>query len=187
MDEVAAHGRMSDAGITVAVDETLQLATLRHFRSDGAFAAAVRQATGAGLPRPLEVLEVASAHMLLAWRSPTDTLCITAPAARLADLATRLADVTDGCLVELTGALRVLRLTGSKVSDLLCRLGSSACVPRPGEARRGRLADVPVLTVAVRADEVLLVVDRVYLSHLLAWIRETLLDLAEGVSRPDES
>ena len=49
-----------------------------------------------------------------------------------------------------------------------------------GEARRSRIADVPVLAISVRAGETLLVVDRVCLPHLFAWIRETLLDFETG-------
>ena len=79
-------------------------------------------------------------------------------------------------MVELTGGLRIVRLTGLRIADLLSRLGGTASVPAPGEARRSRLADVPVLAISLRAGETLLVIDRVYLPHLLAWIRETLLD-----------
>jgi hypothetical protein len=42
------------------------------------------------------------------------------------------------------------------------------------------MADVPVLALSVRAGETLLIVDRAYLPHLLAWIRETMLDFAGG-------
>jgi hypothetical protein len=70
-----------------------------------------------------------------------------------------------------------VRLTGLGIANLLCRLGGTASVPAPGEARGSRIADVPVLAISVRAGETLLVVDRVYLPHLLAWIRETLLDV----------
>ena len=38
------------------------------------------------------------------------------------------------------------------------------------------MADVPVLAISLCAGETLLVVERVYLPHLLGWIRETLLD-----------
>ena len=79
-------------------------------------------------------------------------------------------------MVELTGGLRIVRLTGSRIADLLCRLGGTASVPVAGEARRSRMADVPVLAISLRAGETLLVVDRAYLPHLLEWIRETLLD-----------
>ena len=56
----------------------------------------------------------------------------------------------------------------------------TASIPRPGEARRSRMADVPVLALSLRAGETLLVVDRVYADHLCAWIRETLLDFADA-------
>jgi len=101
---------------------------------------------------------------------------VTRNAARLAELAARLADAADGCLIDLSGGVRIVRLTGLRIADLLCRLGGTASVPRAGEARRSRLADVPVLALSVRAGETLLAVDRAYLPHLLAWIRETLLD-----------
>ena len=81
--------------------------------------------------------------------------------------------------MNLTGGLQVLRLTGDRIADLLCRLGGTACVPGAGEARRSRLADVPVLALCVRAGETLLVVDRGYAEHLLLWIRETLLDFPD--------
>ena len=74
------------------------------------------------------------------------------------------------------GGLRIVRLTGQRIADLLSRLGGAASVPAVGEARRSRMADLAVLAISVRAGETLLVVDRVYLPHLLAWIRETLLD-----------
>jgi hypothetical protein len=79
-------------------------------------------------------------------------------------------------MVELSGGVRIVRLTGHHIADLLCRLGGTASVPAPGEARPCRLADVPVLALSVRAGEALLAVDRGYLPHLLGWIRETLLD-----------
>jgi len=93
-------------------------------------------------------------------------------------LAEALAACADGCLVELTGGLRIVRLTGLRIADLLCRLGGTASVPAAGEARRSRMADLAVLALCVRDGETLLLVDRAHLPHLLAWIRETLLDSA---------
>jgi len=37
-----------------------------------------------------------------------------------------------------------------------------------------------VLALAVRGGETFLLVDRAYLPHLLAWVRETLLDFEAG-------
>lgn len=168
------------AGLAVRVEEGMQVATLRYFEAGGAFAATVREATGAALPRPLEAVESADGQLTLAWRSPTETLLLTPSAERLAQLEARLASASDGCLVDLSGGFKVLRVMGERVAELLCRLGGTASVPRPGEARRSRLADVPVVALSVRPGETLLLVDRAYAEHLTGWIRETLLDFADA-------
>jgi sarcosine oxidase gamma subunit len=164
------------AGLVAEVEESMAAATLRYFDRAGAFAEAVRAATDATLPEPLVAREVAGAQLVLAWRSPTETLCLARSAAHLAALTARLADATGGCVVDLTGGVRIVRLSGARIADLLRRLGGDAAVPAAGEARRGRLADVPVLALSVRAGETLLAVDRSYLPHLLGWVKETLLD-----------
>ena len=174
MGEYPASSRLTSAELVACVEETMQVATLRYFTRDGSFADAVRAATGMPLPAVLEARE--QAQLILAWRSPTETLCVTRSAPRLSELAARLADAADGCMVELMGGLRIVRLTGRRIADLLCRLGGTASVPAPGESRRSRMADVPVLALSVRAGETLLILDRAYLPHLLAWIRETMLD-----------
>jgi hypothetical protein len=166
--------RITSVDLVACVEETMQVATLRYFAHQGAFADAVRVATGMPLPAVLEARE--EAQLVFAWRSPTETLCVTRSATRLSELGAKLAACAEGCMVELTGGLRIVRLTGQRIADLLCRLGGTASVPVPGEARRSRIADVPVLAISVRAGETLLAVDRVYLPHLLGWIRETLLD-----------
>ena len=175
MAEYPATSRISGADLVACVEETMQVATLRYFTREGAFTDAVRTATGMPLPAVLEARE--EAQLVLAWRSPTETLCVTRSLTRLSELGASLAAYAEGCMVELTGGLRIVRLTGLRIADLLCRLGGAASVPALGEARRSRVADVAVLAISVREGETLLVVDRVYLPHLLAWIRETLLDL----------
>ena len=65
-----------------------------------------------------------------------------------------------------------------RVAELLVRLGSTASLPAQGEARRSRMADVPVLAIALEAGRVQLVLDRTYSEHLLGWIEATLADLA---------
>ena len=178
MAEYPATSRITSADLIACVEETLQVATLRYFTREGEVADTVRAVTGMPLPPVLEARE--EAQLILAWRSPTETLCITRSTTRLAELGASLAASTEGCMVELTGGLRIVRLTGQRIADLLCRLGGTAAVPAAGEARCSRLADVPVLALSVRAGETLLVVDRAWLLHLLAWIRETLLDFAES-------
>jgi heterotetrameric sarcosine oxidase gamma subunit len=155
--------------------EAWQAAALRYFDTGSAFALAARAATGCDLPPVLGAHESADGQLLLAWRGPTETLLLTSEAARLAQLEEQLAGIACGCLVNLSGALAVLRVSGDP-APLLCRLGGSASVPNAGEARRARLADVPVLSVCLRSGATLLVVDRAYAAHLSGWIRETLLD-----------
>jgi hypothetical protein len=178
MAEYPDSSRITSADLVACVEETMQVATLRYFTREGSFAESVRTETGMALPAVLEARE--EAQLILAWRSPTETLCLTRSATRLSELGARLVSCTEGYMVELTAGLRIVRLTGLRIADLLCRLGGTASVPVPGEARRSRIADVSVLAISVRAGETLLVVDRVYLQHLLAWIRETLLDIEAG-------
>jgi hypothetical protein len=173
--------RIACADLTVHAADAMAVATLRYFTADGACAAAVREVTGIDLPAPLEAHE--SQGVIFAWRSPTETLCLAPDGERLAALAARLTGVRDGCLVDLTGGLEVVRVTGERTSELLCRLGGGACVPHPGMAWRGRLADVAVLALALRRGETLLVVDRALRPHLMGWIRGTLTDLRGGAQR----
>ena len=178
-DATGAIERLEGAGLSVHLDDAMQTAALRYFAGDGALAVAVRELTGLALPKVLQAACTADGQLLLAWRSPTETLCLTDSRARLWDLEGKLTGVADGCLVNLSGGLQVWRVTGERIPDLLSRLGGTASIPRPGEARRGRMADVPELALCVRAGETLLVVDRAYSEHLMGGVRETLLDFAD--------
>ncbi len=175
------------AGLDLETDAPpVHAATLRYFEPMGPFAAAVAAATGTPLPAPLTATflpadAAGSAGLVLAWLRPSETLVFSEDAAPLAELREGLTDVAGGHAVDLTGGLRVMRLRGARVAELLSRLGGGgALAPGLNEARRGRLADVAVLAVSVRADEVLLVVDRACAEHLRGWIEATLADWTEG-------
>jgi heterotetrameric sarcosine oxidase gamma subunit len=168
-----ARGALHPPGIRVQVEEGVAAAALRYFPPPTQFAAAAR-AAGAALPQVLRAEEADG--LLLAWRSPSETLCIAVSAERLSALAHALADRSDGCLVDLTGGVTCVRLRGERIADLICRIGSHASLPAVGEARRSRIADLAVLAVRRQADEVLLILERPYAAHLLGWISETLLD-----------
>jgi heterotetrameric sarcosine oxidase gamma subunit len=170
---------MRAKGLTVRA-EPMHAAALRYFNAEGAFASALSAALGVVVPDVLRALADGAGEVVLAWRGPTETLLLTPSAARLAALEARLAAHGDGCLVNLSGALTVLRVLGEPAEELLCRLGGSGCVPAPGEARRARLADVPVLALGLAAADTWLVVDRTLAPHVHAWIREILLDLADA-------
>jgi heterotetrameric sarcosine oxidase gamma subunit len=154
------------------------VASLRYFESGGAFAASVEEIVGAALPAALRISFASTgADTLLAWRSPTESLLLCRDAERFAALARSLAVAADGCMVDQTGGLCVLEVHGAQADDLLLRLGSSESVPGVGEARSCRLAELAVLVACRQASRYILVVERVYLDHLLGWIRATSSDL----------
>jgi sarcosine oxidase gamma subunit len=167
-------------GISVRVDRSLHVATLRYFDAQGAFAQACHAALGVPLPTALHAFEVpgtpAGVEFILAWRHPTQTLVLSNDGASLAALQSELSAAVDGVCLDQSGGLWVMRVQGERTRDLLLRIGSEASVPAPGEARISRIAELPVLSLSVKPGETLLLVDRVYAEHLLNWIRVTLAD-----------
>jgi heterotetrameric sarcosine oxidase gamma subunit len=169
------------AGLSVSTDRAVQIASLRYFHRAGRFAAAVREVLAKELPEPLRAFQVGEAtqraYVILAWRSPTETLLLCNERAAFDQLEQQLAAAPDGCMVNQTGGICVLRVRGEKARDLLLRLGATTAIPDVGEARSGRLAELQVLTARVAPEEYLLLVERVYAIHLLEWIAATAADL----------
>ena len=133
------------------------------------------------MPQPLRAAAFDSprlaTHGILAWRSPTETLLLGDGPAAFIELAQRLASMTDGCMVDQSGGFCAIRVQGRKGGELLQRLGAETAIPGLGEARVGRLAEVTVLTAAVRSGELLLLIERVYAEHLQEWLRATVKDM----------
>jgi sarcosine oxidase gamma subunit len=86
----------------------------------------------------------------------------------------------DGCVIDQTGGLLVLRAKGERIGELLARVGGHGALPTLGEARRSRMAEIPVLAIQVQADETLLVVERVYAEHLMNWLRVNAADVEDS-------
>jgi heterotetrameric sarcosine oxidase gamma subunit len=167
-------------GLTVDDIRGVQVACLRYFDPAGKFPGAVKEALGRPLPEPLRADSAThggDSEFILAWRSPTESVLLSTSRSAFLDVAKRLASAEDGCVVDQTGGLCAVRVSGAKAADLLCRLGASASIPGLGEARSSRLAELPVLTLCVRADTLILLVERVYIAHLLGWISKTAADL----------
>jgi len=168
-------------GLSVGAVHDIQVASLRYFHHTGRFAAAVHEAVGRALPEPLRAFQIGSAaqgsYVILAWRSPTETLLLSNDRAAFDELERQLADTMDGCMVNQTGGIGVFRVTGKKAGDLLPRLGATTAIPNLGEARSGRLAELQMMTACLLSGEFLLLVERVYANHLLEWIRATAADL----------
>jgi heterotetrameric sarcosine oxidase gamma subunit len=116
---------------------------------------------------------VNSVRFILVWRSPTETLLLSKDPPAFARLEAELAAAADGCMVNQTGGLCVVRVQGRRTDDLLTRLGADSAIPGIGEARTGRFAELQATAVRFAADEVLLIVERVYADHLLEWMAVT--------------
>jgi sarcosine oxidase gamma subunit len=159
-----------------------QVASLRYFDRMGRFAETVRETLGVPLPQALRATardsRPGAGGLILAWRSPTETLLLCGDHDRpaFAELQQRLAGAADGSMVDQTGGIRGYRLEGQRARDLLPRMGAITTIPGLGEARSGRLAELQVLAACVRAGEYLLWVETVYADHLTKWMRATVAD-----------
>jgi sarcosine oxidase gamma subunit len=176
--------------LTIEGIRAMRVASLRYFDAAGNFADAVKERIGRALPQPLRadsatfdsttlvpITQGGDAKFILAWRSPTETLLLSADRGAFAQLEESLASVPNGCMVDQTGGLCAVRVCGSRAGDMLLRLGSSASIPAVGEARSSRLADLQVVTLCVQPGTLILLVERVYLPHLVGWMRASAADL----------
>jgi sarcosine oxidase gamma subunit len=165
----------------VVLDETIRVGSLRYFGSTSRFAEAMQAALAATLPSTLKAVisspDDSESLIALAWRSPTEALLLTDSVARFEQIEAVSETHQDGCFVDQTHGLCVLRAGGEQLLDLLSRLGGNDLFPLLGDSKRGRLAEVPVLTLKVQPKETLLVVERTYVDHLMDWIQETAVDL----------
>jgi heterotetrameric sarcosine oxidase gamma subunit len=155
-------------------------ASLRYFTREGAFARMVSAATGLNVPGELRAEHAADdghAVTLLAWRSPTETILATRDSELFDSLQTSAAALDDGCIIDQCGGLLALRAHGPAVQDLLASKAGHGAMPAIGESRRARFAEIAVLMVKVQADELLLIVDRIYAPHVMASIRASATDL----------
>jgi heterotetrameric sarcosine oxidase gamma subunit len=170
---------MDAGGLRVEAVPDVQVASLRYFSRAGSFCGVVQETLGQPLPEPCRATVAGrDAQIVLAWRSPTETLLLCKGPAAFAELEARLAGAADGCMVDQTGGISVLRVLGPRCGDLLQRMGSATAIPGLGLAHGGRLAEVHVLTACIQEGEFLLFVERVYADHLVEWMRTTVADFS---------
>ncbi len=169
-------------GITVRLERGVKVGSLRYFDACGGFTAGVADVLGGRIPAPLTAVRRVfgdGSDIVLAWRSPTETLMICPDDRRHAQIERQAAAQTDGCFVDQSGGILLLTVTGTRAAEMLSRLGSNLGVPQIGQAQTARFAELSVTALCIRPGEILLLVERVYIGHLLAWIRETLADFQE--------
>lgn len=169
-------------GLHVALRPQWQVASLRYFDACGDFAHLLLGMTGMTLPANLRALcssaDLQPEAVVLAWRSPTETLLITTAPNLIGTIQVAAASSTDGCIVDQRGGALVFGLSGESVPGLIARVGGQGACPAVGESLRTRMADVAVVAVRVLPEETLLIVERSYAPHLMAAIRVCAADLA---------
>jgi len=174
------HSQDLDApGISVTLDYGVKIGSLRYFDADGGFTSAVSTVLGGPIPAPLTALRREfddGSDLVLAWRSPTETLILGGNDGHRAGIERYAAGRSDGCFVDQTGGIVRLGISGARTVEMLSRLGSNSVIPTPGQAHTARFAELGVTALCLRPGEMFLLVERVYAPHLLAWIRETLAD-----------
>ncbi|HVC02849.1 MAG TPA: hypothetical protein VND80_11665 [Steroidobacteraceae bacterium] len=170
---------LAAAGISVAIDRSVRVAALRYFDVEE-FSLLLHRVLGEGLPLVRRFARgrciAAEEPFILLWRAPTESWLLCAAAAPIDAVRRDTAASHNACVVDQTGGILALHMSGARTLDLLARLGSPASIPRVGEASSGRFADIPATAVGLDAGEFLLLVERVHVDHLLEWIGETLTD-----------
>lgn len=171
------------AGLSIKPVSPLWIATIRFFDPAGEFMSGLAGRVGGAMPGPLQALRYAGnpregtpqSDILLASRSPNETLLVCNEAWPLAALEDFAIGRSDGCVVNQTGAFRVWEIAGERACDFMARLGSVS-LPALGEARMSRVAELTAMTLSVQAGSTLVLVDRLYSEHLTGWMGETLTD-----------
>jgi sarcosine oxidase gamma subunit len=150
---VAEHPlRIEAAGLVLEPLEGLGVGSLRYFDASAAVPRELTAALGGALPDALRAV-LRAKGVVAAWRAPSETLIVADTDTALGAIGQAAQSAGEwGCWVDQTGGLRVWRLTGERMGELLARVGSTASMPKLGEAR-------------------------VYEPHLLGWLRETAADL----------
>ncbi|MDE2294910.1 MAG: hypothetical protein KGL36_05540 [Gammaproteobacteria bacterium] len=172
--------RWTGGGVTAERDRAIRVASLRYFdpmRGEARVAPVLGCALPAAGRLERQRLPGGADPFALLWRSPSETWVLAGTPAPIDALRRGLGPNEEISLVDQSGGIAGIHLAGARALAVLQRLGSSRSIPRVGEARTGRFADVVVTVAGWQADEYLLLVERAYCAHLLDWIRETLADL----------
>lgn len=147
MSEVSALMGAETIGSTRVVEGGLQgMITVRGDLGSAAVKAAVKGATGMGIPGPRGM--TAEGDTGIAWMSP-DELLVLVPHDRAPQVAADMADALTGehaTVANVSDARALFHVTGPQAREALAKLTPADLHPDffgPGEMRRSRLAQVP--------------------------------------------
>jgi len=143
---------------------------IRHFPGDTSACDAVRQVGLGWADLPGELI---GTDPWLAWRSPQESIAFGLERERLQPLLERLAPGRSDSAVamDLSDALGVIELHGSRLDEWLARLVDAMSVPRrPGRCARARMADAAVLLLRLSEDRAWMVLDRPIRAYAEDWL-----------------
>lgn len=170
--------RIEAPGITVVADAAMSVASLRYFMPSGAFVAVVRRHLGVDLPLDSNSIAITDRPAtLLAWRRPGECLLISPDCGIVDELVAASGGFSDGRAINLTHGTCVLRIGGCRSAELFSRVGCHGSMPPPESARATRVAELHVMLIRALSDDILLLIDRLYVEHLMRWIRASIADL----------
>jgi sarcosine oxidase gamma subunit len=102
-------------------------------------------------------------------------------------VATATVSLGDGRAINVTGGACVVRIGGPQTDALLSRIGCHDSMPAPRSSRATRVADLSVVLVRTEGLDVHLLLDRVYLEHMMHWLRVSIDDVAAHSTMPASS
>jgi sarcosine oxidase gamma subunit len=155
-----------------SVNGSVRIASLRYYDPCGTFTAAL-SALQIALPEPLRCTvarPAPGAADIFAWRSPTETIWICDSPPRFDEIKNALKEADDGYVIDQTSGRRTVQFRGPGSAKMLAQLGSGFAEIAVGASKIGRMADIAVLVCKPNEEETLLVVDRLYLEHLLGFM-----------------
>jgi heterotetrameric sarcosine oxidase gamma subunit len=162
----------STPALALEVVEPMHVLSLRHLPGGGSAALATVLAEQ-GMPALAQPGRTSGVDPLFIWRSPNETLVLTAEALSAAALLAALRPTPGAlaCVLDLSHGTLVVKLQGTHVDALLSRLVDAQALPRDaGQASRVRLADIAALVWREAPDRVGLLVDRANDHYLARWL-----------------
>jgi hypothetical protein len=166
--------------LTISVVESAALLSLRYMGIDAQFVEHMQAALGCSLPETLQaqsiLLPETGHRAVLAWRRPSETLLL-AETHEIVDRFAEIAATDDGYVLDLTGGFTLFSCEGALTAQMCARLGGPDNFPQPGEAKPGRLAEVPALALSLQDEQCQILVERHFGPHMDAWIRHAIAHL----------